>query len=258
MKERMIQSVLNEYSPISLAEMSGVRLMNRIDTKYTASCLLLPEFLRRLRADYFVQEINEKRISPYRTMYLDTPDRAMYLAHHNGRCTRVKIRVRAYLDTRMIFLEVKNKNNKGRIKKQRIQLPEMYGYGCKDAELFLAEHAKYPLASLTPCQENRFLRITLVNRQKTERLTIDVNLSFRNLPDGVEAHLDDLAIIELKQSGNFPSYAKSRLADLHIYPVNISKYCLGTVLTVSGIKRNRFKKKLMQLNKIRKEAYGFV
>lgn len=254
----MIQSVLDEYSPISLMEMSGVRLMNRIDTKYTTSLLLLPEFLRRLQADYFVQEINGKRIGSYHTMYLDTPDREMYLDHHNGRCTRMKIRVRAYLDTQMIFLEVKNKNNKGRTKKKRIRLPEMHGYDRKEAEVFLAEYAKYPLENLTPCQENGFLRITLVNKQKTERLTIDANLSFRNLSDGAEAHLDDLVIIELKQSGNHPSYAKSQLADLHIYPVGISKYCLGTILTVSEVKSNRFKEKMIQLNKIRKETYGFI
>jgi hypothetical protein len=259
-KMKTVQSLLDEYSPISLTEMSDVRLMNRIDTKYTTSRLLLPEFLRRLRADYFVQEIDGKRISSYRTIYLDTPEREMYLDHHNGRCTRMKIRVRAYLDSQMIFLEVKNKNNKGRTKKKRIQLPEMHSYDRKEAEMFLAEYAKYPLENLRPCQENRFFRITLVNRQKTERLTIDLNLSFRNLSDedGVEAHLDDLAVIELKQSAHSPSYAKSQLADLHIYPAGISKYCLGTLLTVSGVKRNRFKKKMIQLNKIRREAYGFI
>lgn len=254
----MIQAVLNEYSPISLAEMSDVRLMNRIDTKYTTTLSLLPELLKRLQADYFVQEINGERMSSYHTMYLDTPDRKMYLDHHNGRRTRMKIRVRAYLDSQIIFLEVKNKNNKGRTKKKRIQLPGMYSYDHKEAEMFLAEYAKYPLENLIPRQENRFLRITLVNKRKTERLTIDVNLSFRNLSDGSEEHLDDMVIIELKQDGNLPSYAKNQLADLHIHPVGISKYCLGTILTVPEIKSNRFKKKIIQLNKIRRETYGFI
>ncbi|MDR0395373.1 MAG: polyphosphate polymerase domain-containing protein [Tannerella sp.] len=254
----MIRSILDEYAPISLTEMSDVRLMNRIDTKYTTSLSLLPEFLKGLQADYFVQEIDGRRVGAYRTMYLDTPDRKMYLDHHNGRYTRMKIRVRAYLDSQMIFLEIKNKNNKGRTKKKRIQLPEMDGYDCKAAERFLAEYAKYPLENLIPCQENCFLRTTLVNKQKTERLTIDVNLSFRNLSDGTEVHLDDLAIIELKQNGRLSSPAKSRLADLHIYPVSISKYCLGTILTVSEVKNNRFKAKMIQLNKIRKETYGFI
>jgi hypothetical protein len=253
-----IESLLSEYAPIALTETSDVRLMNRIDTKFAISLSLLPEFLNGLQADYFIQEIEGRRFCAYRTMYLDTQDRRMYLDHHNGRCTRMKIRVRAYLDSQTVFLEVKNKNNRGRTKKKRIPLPEMYEYDCMDAERFLAEYAKYPLRELMPCQENYFLRTTLVSKQKTERLTIDRNLSFRNLSDGTEVRFDDLAIIEVKQNRHRSSPAKSRLSELHVSPAGISKYCLGTVLTVSGIKSNRFKTKMIQLNKIRKKTYGFI
>lgn len=258
MKRDIIQTVLSGYPPISLTEMAGVRLMNRIDTKYTTSFSLLPEFLKRLQADYFIQEINGSRVNPYRTMYLDTYDRRMYLDHHNGRRTREKIRVRAYLDTQMTFLEIKNKNNKGRTKKKRIPLPEMESYLHEEAELFVGEHAKYALNELIPRLENSFHRITLVNRRKTERLTIDVNLTFCNPADGQKVQMDDLVIIELKQNGFLPSLAKIRLAELHIQPVGISKYCLGTILTAPEVKSNRFKEKIMLLNKIRKENHGFV
>lgn len=44
--------------------------------------------------------------------------------------------------------------------------------------------------------------MTLVNRDKTERLTIDTNIRFRNLHTGREQSLPDLVIIELKQDGN--------------------------------------------------------
>ncbi len=258
MKRELIETVLSEYTSISLLEMEDVRLMNRVDTKYTTSFSLLPEFLKRLQADYYAQEINGSRISPYRTMYLDTYDREMYLDHHNGRRTREKIRVRAYVDSQTTFLEIKNKNNKGRTKKKRIPLSEMQSYSHKEAELFIGEYAKYSLNDLMPRLENSFCRITLVNRKKTERLTIDVNLAFRNPSEGIEERLDDLVIIELKQDGNLPSFAKKQLSELHIHPVSISKYCLGTILTVPDIKSNRFKKKIIQLNKIRKEKYGFV
>jgi hypothetical protein len=258
MKRELIETVLSEYTSISLMEMAEVRLMNRVDTKYTTSFSLLPEFLKRLRADYYVQEINGSRISPYRTMYLDTYNREMYLDHHNGRRTREKIRVRVYVDSQATFLEIKNKNNKGRTKKKRIPLSGMQSYSHKEAEQFIDEHAKYSLGELMPRLENSFYRTTLVNRKKTERLTIDVNLAFRNPSEGIEKHLNDLVIIELKQDGNLPSFAKKQLSELHIHPVSISKYCLGTILTVPDIKSNRFKKKMIQLNKIRKEKYGFV
>jgi hypothetical protein len=256
MEKKVIQTVLCEYLPISLAEMSDVRLMNRTDTKYTISFSLLSEFLIRLQADYFVQEINGSRISPYHTIYLDTPDRKMYLDHHNGRRTREKIRVRTYLDSQSVFLEIKNKNNKGRTKKKRMELPEMYDYKHQDAESFVEKNATYSLDKLVPRSENRFYRITLVNRQKTERLTIDVNLTFRNPSDGNEKRLDDLVIIELKQDRNVPSFAKRQLSDLHVHPVSISKYCLGTILTVPDVKSNRFKKRIIQLNKISREKNG--
>mgnify|MGYP007128717654 CR=1 FL=1 len=106
--------------------------------------------------------------------------------------------------------------------------------------------------------ENLFDRITLVNREKTERLTIDTGLSFRNLSSGKEQSLPGLVIIELKQDGNIPSHAKACLSQLHIHPVSISKYCLGTLLTNPDAKRNRFKKKLTQINKLANYSYGYI
>jgi len=253
MKREIIDTVLSGYPPVSLAEIDGVRLMNRIDTKYTISYALLPDMLKRLQADYFVQEINGSRLNAYRTMYLDTCDRAMYLDHHNGRCTREKIRVRSYYDSQSVYLEVKNKNNRKRTKKKRIRLPEIKAYQQKEAEVFLETYAKYPPDVLIPQLENSFHRITLINRKKTERLTIDIDLMFRNPSEGIEKQMDDLVIIELKQTGYLPSLAKNVLFDMRIHPMSISKYCLGTILTVPEIKSNRFKEKLIQLNKIRKQ-----
>ena len=257
MKRAVIQTALCGYLPISLTEMSDVRLMNRMDTKYTTSFSLLPELLGRLQDGYFVQEINGSRINSYHTVYLDTPDRRMYLDHHNGRRMREKIRVRAYLDSQHAFLEIKNKNNKGRTRKKRMELPEIYAYKHKEAESFVEKNTTYSFENLAPRLESHFYRITLVNRNKTERLTIDMNLAFRNPSTGRERCLDDLVIIELKQDGYISSFAKKQLSDLRIHPVGISKYCLGTILTVPEVKSNRFKGRMIQLNKIRKEKYGF-
>ncbi len=42
----------------------------------------------------------------YHTIYLDTPDRDMYVTHQNGRIVREKIRIRTYINSDH-FLEVK-------------------------------------------------------------------------------------------------------------------------------------------------------
>ena len=258
MQQGIIESILDEYSLISLTEMDTVRLMNRVDTKYTTTLSMLPDFLKCLQADYLVQDIHGSRLNAYRTLYLDTDDRAMYLAHHNGHRTREKIRVRTYLDSQSTYLEVKNKNNKGRTKKKRFELPEIRAYKQQEATIFLERYAKYPPYMLLPRLESRFHRITLVNSMKTERLTIDLNLTFYNPSDGTEKRMDDLVIVELKQQGHQPSLAKDALSDLHIRPIAISKYCLGTILTVPDVKSNLLKEKIIQINKIRTKQYGLV
>jgi len=257
-KRELIEPILSEYPVISLAEMEGIRLMNRVDTKYTTSLPELPGLLKSLQTDYLVQEINGSLLNAYHTLYLDTYDRDMYMEHHNCRRLREKIRVRTYQDTQTVFLEVKAKNNKGRTKKRRLELPEIKDYKQKKAEDFLVRYAKYAPETLLPRLESRFYRITLVNRKKTERLTIDLNLSFFNPQDDAEKQLDDLVIVELKQEGHQPSFAKNILSDLKIRPIAISKYCLGTVMTVPDIKSNLFKEKIIQINKIRIKQHGTI
>jgi hypothetical protein len=70
--------------------------------------------------------------------------------------------------------------------------------------------------------------------------------------------MDELVIIELKQQGHQPSYVKNILSELYIHRLGISKYCLGTVLTVPDMKKNLFKEKIYQINKIREKKYGYV
>ena len=108
-----ILSLLEEMAPIMLDQMSSIKLMNRIDTKFVTSRRLLLELLRRVQDKYFVQEINGDRISPYRTTYFDTPRYEQYMQHHNRHANRTKVRVRTYLSSGdLTFLEVKKKNER--------------------------------------------------------------------------------------------------------------------------------------------------
>lgn len=239
-----ITSLLSSFAPVSLEEMSGIRLMNRMDTKYVVSLPTLIRVLERAIGHYRIQEIEGERNMAYRTVYLDTPDYAMYLAHQNGRPVREKIRVRTYLSSGLTFLEVKNKNNKGRTDKKRISVGGTGTLYADGGEEFLRKHAWYELSALNFLLENHFHRITLVNHAMSERLTIDTGVHFHHLLTGAEAGLENLAIIELKRDGKATSSIGGILHDLHVRPAGISKYCVGTVMTAGKLKYNRFKPKL--------------
>ena len=254
-----ISSLISKFDPISLAEMESVKLMNRIDTKYVVSADILPAILEAALTDYYAQEIDSKRIATYDTMYYDTETLDMYIRHHDRQLVRQKIRIRQYVDSHLTFLEVKRKNNKGRTKKKRITVPgfdisgETFGESKRETwsvEDFIAAKSRYQWSELTPHLRTQFHRITLVNKAKTERLTIDMNLTWDNVVSGESRCFPSLVIIELKRDGNIPSIMQQIMRDLRIQPLKISKYCIGTALTTPDIKKNRFKSKIRKIVKL--------
>ena len=232
--------------------MKEVKLMNRIDTKYLVTSDQLQAILQGIHEHYYAQEVEGNRLSPYSTVYYDTPDLRMYIIHHDRHLVRDKVRVRTYVDSHLTFCEVKHKTNKGRTKKKRIEVqPGINVTQDPAAAAFLAEKQPYPVESLSPNLETAFDRFTLVNEEKTERLTIDCNLKFNNFISGNSASMDDLVIMELKQDGRAHSLLKEVLFDLRIKPYKISKYCIGTAMTRPEVKQNRFKKKIRRINKLK-------
>ena len=251
----MINAILDktkELPPITLEEMSGIKLMNRTDTKFVATLEQLNAFLFAVQGKYYIQEHNNKRVASYHTTYFDTPDYVMYTMHHNGKKRREKIRVRTYLDSDDTFLEVKNKNNHGRTKKKRIVVNDVSSVHSEPETVnpFLEKHAWYAPSDISPVIENFFSRITLVNKGKTERLTIDFDLRFHNLVTDKHDKLKKVAIIELKRDGNVPSPALDIIRVLRIKRSGFSKYCIGSALTHDGLKRNNFKERLRMIEKM--------
>lgn len=240
---------LKYFEPISLKEMSAVKLMNRIDTKFVTTAERLSQLLELLTPEYYIQETAETRRFPYHTVYFDTPDQQMYNIHQCGKKRRFKVRMRTYVNSGEHFLEVKSKNNKGRTRKKRIEIERMH----REPELhseFLERHLPYVPAELVPQIENRFERITLVNRAFTERMTIDTGLWFHNLVTGEEVFLDNIVIIELKRDGGVPSPALKHLLSLRIKASGFSKYCMGMAFTNSGLRMNRFKERMRMVSKM--------
>ena len=245
--------VWEQMPTITLDEMSAIKLMNRVDTKYVMRESQLEELLQMAVEEYSVQVIGDVRACRYNTLYYDTADYDMYTRHHNQQLTRQKIRTRCYEESGQYFIEVKNKTNKGRTKKKRITIPESAFADVTNhapAEAFLRERAAYAPEAIEPALTTSFDRITLVNNAHTERLTIDANLRFGNVRKATEAEMKGLVIVELKQDGMYFSPMKEILQRLRIKPFKVSKYCLGTVLTQADVKQNRFKRKIRMIEKI--------
>jgi len=251
-----LDDILNEMEPISLDDMSAVKMMNRIDTKYVADDLTVNKLFELIKDEYYVQEIDGKRISAYDSVYYDTADNHMYIIHQDKKLKRDKLRVRNYVDTGTYFCEVKHKNNHGRTKKKRIEVGEGVFADLKsDAatrEFVENQLPTYDFDGFVKKLSTSFERVTVVNKGKTERITIDFNVRFHNFENGNECGIAPLVIIELKRDGQCESFFQKTLFELRVKPLSISKYCIGRALTDKTLKQNRFKKKIIKLEKLKK------
>ena len=229
---------------ISLSEMDDVSLMSRIDTKFYFHQRLLPNILMSIEKDYDILEIKGNRLMPYESQYYDTDNHQMLLWHQNGKLNRFKIRKRTYVLTKESFLEVKFKSNKGITDKLRIRRKGNE----EDENSFVEELTPFSLPDLNLVIENSFNRIMLVSKNKKERVSIDLDLSFKN---GNEIHkLPKLVLLEIKSERHLGTTELQRsLKFLHIYPSGFSKFITGMYLFNNHLKFNRFKRRFLQLNR---------
>jgi hypothetical protein len=91
-------------------------------------------------------------------------------------------------------------------------------------------------------------RITLVNKNINERITIDLDLYFSHHETRKDMH--NLAIVEVKQDEKQMSSAVKSLRELRRKPGGLSKYCLGLIITNPHLKFNRFKPLTLKVNKL--------
>ncbi len=239
---------LSSFDKISLDEMNGVSLMKRVDTKFILSESQLLKVFSKIQKDYKVLEIDNERLMQYSTLYFDTQNKKCFKEHHNGKLNRYKIRMRKYLVSDICFLEVKKKNNLGVTNKTRRQIKDFETILSSDSKEFIYNSQINDLL-LEPALYNNFNRITLVNKNYPERVTIDTNLSFKSADK--EKIFDNLVVIEIKQEGKrLNTVMNKALKLMSILPTNFSKYCLGITNTFDNIKSNRFKEINLKINKL--------
>jgi len=248
-----ISAILKKFPGISLEEMNEFRLLNRADTKYIFSTNKLADVLEDATGSYKLLAINDLNIIKYRTLYFDMPNLRLYHDHHNGLRSRYKVRFREYSDTGQVFLEVKEKNNRDKTIKERMLVEQIETRLSDQSVDFIEKYAKLDARQLVPTIWTKFSRLTLVNEQFRQRITIDLNISFESKSEIKE--LPFLIICEVKQDRNVgQNFFDSILKSHRIYPQNMSKYGIGTALLNPDIKQNRFKEKILTLNKIRNDS----
>ncbi len=228
--------------------MNEVKLLNRFDSKYVLQTSQLQSVLSEIGDAYFVLNIGETRVQRYHSVYFDTSGNLFYLAHHNGKAGRYKVRKREYVNSAICFTEVKCKSNKGKTSKKRMASPVDFTGLSAAEKSFLGQQTMVNPDLLETKISNSFNRITLVSRSFDERCTIDIDLAFDTGTQLVQ--LPKLAIIELKQGAhNQQSKLAATLKKHKIHPTGFSKYCMSRALTEPQLKTNRFKPKILRILK---------
>lgn len=245
-----LDKILQTIPCIRLEEMDEVTLMNRIDTKYAFPASLLPGLLQSTSSQYRSLKVAETTRSRYRTLYFDSPEYSFYLAHHNGYRPRFKVRFREYTETGTIFFEIKQKTNKNRTIKNRMQADGVMPAEIYDPYLtYMKELLPGVNGDLKPVLWSTFSRITLVNNTFSERITIDTEPGFSD--DIRSISIPRLVIAEVKRDlENETSVFSEWLRNRKIHPVSLSKYCTGIALLKDQVKTNLFKEKINFIKKL--------
>lgn len=245
-----LEEAIASFKPISLKDMDAVALMKRTDTKYLASKQDVLAVLSALANDYNVLQIGDKRMFQYRTVYFDTEDRNLLYEHLRGKLNRIKVRAREYVGTTSRFLEIKLKTNKRKTVKSRIpKISDRRTIEGEEAE-FLTSVCSLKAEELMPVIEIDFKRVTLVSLKYNERITFDFQLTFEGKKEPTP--VNDLVIVEMKRDAHSAARTPimKALKTQRIYPSSMSKYCLGMILMDETSRYNRYKPKLLNLNKL--------
>jgi hypothetical protein len=248
----LVRDIASGYESLTLGDLDKVRLLDRVDTKFVFHLSMLPVLLERMKAGYRILETSCSRIHPYQTVYFDTPSLKLYYNHHQGRLNRYKVRFRRYCDADQVYFEIKFKNNKGRTIKKRITQPGFSDIIAGGAKELLTRKTPLEPDSLSPVIDIRYDRITFVNHDFTERITIDKDLTF--IKGEESCSLTGLCIAEVKQDRSSSAGFPCLMHKMHVRPLSVSKFCLGIMHLYPEVRKNNFKPKLLRIQKILKNV----
>lgn len=250
-----VQDAVQPFESISLLDLDTYKLLDRFDTKFVLHADDLQMLISHLQDDYSALEIADERVFQYKTLYYDTDDNLLYHLHHNGKLNRSKVRVREYSSTSKKYFEVKFKSNKQKVYKSRLAGSQIDPGLNHDSIRKILEKNNLNGLELKSKLTVTYNRMTFLHKSLPVKITVDWDLYFKNCIN--EGELSELVIVEFKTAK--PSDAAEftiLMKELQIQELRVSKYCLGVMLLDTQIKRNRFKQKLMFINKMLGDRNG--
>jgi hypothetical protein len=240
-----LDAELQSLDGVSLRELDRAQLHDRVETKLLARAEVIPDVLRRLASDYVVMDHEASRIQRYSNTYFDTIDLQSYTEHHNQKRRRSKIRYRSYVNSGLTYFEIKRHVDGRTVKERKVSAP-VDGSVRADDRPFLTDRLPVDPSQLGASVVIDYDRILLVRRDFQERVTIDTSVRVRT--SRAVAEFRGLAVVEFKQ----PRLDRHSPAIRAIpRPTQMfSKYCMGLATCDPTLKRNRFKKVFLGLERL--------
>lgn len=245
-----LDATLTRFAPIALDALGAAQLLDRIDTKFLVEADAIGPLLAACVGDYQILDIGGLRRFRYETTYLDAPGLPLFRAHVALRPERCKVRTRRYAPSGERWFEVKQRVRTGRTNKIRVRLPDTAEddpahWPALDAPPFDGIDLGVDPTALRPILDVRYERITLVAKDLSERVTIDLDLSWER--DGRRVEAPDCVLVELKQAARRTSVAWRALRDFGAVDESVSKYCLGVVALVPEVAPGRYRQLLKRM-----------
>ena len=242
-------SAIHKMPAVTLQGLDAVALQNRIDSKYVLSRTQLDDILPEIVKGYKVLDINGYRSFTYENNYFDTDDYQFYYDHHNGYVNRMKVRSRKYLETGNAFFEIKKKEKVERTNKIRESVPDVLDKLDESRQQIVQAMSRKDVSGLKVLLTNSFNRVTFVNHDQTERVTLDFNIHFT---DGQkEESLGGVYILELKRSrAGGMSAISATLKKKGVREQGFSKYIYG-MMALKDVRKNNFLPLLKNVNNLK-------
>src|SRR5690625_1611508 len=222
--------------------------MRRTDNKYVLGQEQLLHFLEAHQHSFDVLCIDGDKVFQYSSAYLDSPKFDTFLDHNKGRRRRFKIRFRHYHETKLYFFEVKIKSFRNETVKYRTATNyQTYQQKTLPANLVnfankkIKKHYGFILDYvLVPSVRVDYQRITLVAKERAERITIDNHIQFfsKNQKRCLSA---DFFVVEVKSTHGRSQVDRWLQRNGHRPVKRCSKYCMGLNLLKFPQKNTRFK-----------------
>ncbi|MFT7601051.1 MAG: hypothetical protein ACI8TP_004001 [Acidimicrobiales bacterium] len=240
-----LASALADLGSVDLKTLDQAQLHDRQESKVLLRADDIPAALARLASDYLVMEHEGERVQGYLNEYFDSSSLHNYHEHHNQKGRRVKVRYRTYVNSDLTFFEVKRNVNGRTVKDRRMSERPTGQLQTQDAPFLFKLTGNRP-STLQLSVEIGYQRILLVKRDFSERVTIDMNLSFRTERQTTEP--TGLAVCEFKQPRL--DLRSPAMEAMNRRPQNFSKYCMALASCDPTLRRNRFKKVFRNLEKL--------